>query len=95
MKEQTKNPKIVKSEKQEPEIYVVFERDLVILVRTEGVVAIPLKQWEIAARAVRRHQKALALARSKTHTKALEDGYADWLTKHLDGSADPAPTFAK
>jgi hypothetical protein len=84
--------RLVATQKPEPQEYVLFQAEKVIVVRSEGVTAIPLKQFERIQRAVRRHQKALALARRKPHTEELAAGYQDWMAKHLDDPAAPAPT---
>ena len=79
--------RIVKTLEPEPELYVVFEGDKIILVRTNDIVVITFSQWDLAERAVKKHRKALARARqgiSEARRKTLAAGYKDWLRKHFD-----------
>jgi hypothetical protein len=82
MKQAEQKPRIVPSD-----LYVNFEPGRVIIVRDE-VVWFSLEDWERIDRAVKKHLKALALANRKPRMKALTQGYADWLAKHLG----PAPS---
>ena len=83
----------VKTIKPEPEAIVIFEPGRIIVVRTDDVVTIPFSQWPIILKAVRKHLKALAVASRKPRKlEEIEQGYADWLSKHLDDPGAPVAT---